>query len=81
MESVLIMCNKSPFGTNSAIEAIRLGAGFIALGELLDCKIFLYGEAVLSMKRGLNSTKIGLDSFLSFIFDRIYRIYLIHFFS
>ena len=63
MESVLILCNKSPFGTNSVNEAIRLGSGFIALGELLDCKIFLYGEAVLAMKKGLKPELIGLDSF------------------
>ena len=63
MESILIMCNKSPFGTNSAIEAIRLGAGFVALGEMLDCKVFLFGEAVLAMKKTINPTQIGVDSF------------------
>lgn len=63
MESVLIMCNKSPFGTNSVYEAIRLGSGFVALGEMLDCKIFLYGEAVLAMKKTLQPTKIGIDAF------------------
>ncbi len=63
MESILILCNKSPFGTNSVIEAIRLGSGFIALGEMLDCKIFLYGDAVLAMKKNLKPSKIGVDSF------------------
>lgn len=63
MESVLILCNKSPFGTNSAYEAIRLGAGFIALGEMLDCKIILYGDAVLAMHKNLDASKIGMDAF------------------
>ena len=63
MESVLIMCNKSPFGTNLVNEAIRLGAGFIALGEMLDCKVFLYGEAVLAMSKHLKPEKIGMDSY------------------
>ena len=63
MDSILILCNKSPFGTNSVAEAIRLGAGFIELGEMLDCKVILYGEAVLAMNKSLDASKIGLDSF------------------
>ena len=63
MESVLVMCNRGPFGSNSAYEAIRLGAGFMGLGEDINCKILFHGDAVLSVKKNLNSNKIGMDSY------------------
>ncbi|QEE15316.1 DsrE family protein [Promethearchaeum syntrophicum] len=63
MESVLVMCNSGPFGTNSTYESIRLGSGFMGLGEDINCKILFYGDAVLSVKKNLNSGKIGMDSF------------------
>ena len=63
MESVLVMCNRGPFGTNSAYESIRLGSGFMGLGEDINCKILFYGDAVLSVKKNLNSSKIGMDSY------------------
>ncbi|WP_371806333.1 DsrE family protein [Candidatus Lokiarchaeum ossiferum] len=62
MDSVLILCNKSPFGSNSAYEAIRLGAGYLGLGEDIDCKVLLYGDAVLTVKNNLMVEKIGMDS-------------------
>jgi sulfur relay (sulfurtransferase) DsrF/TusC family protein len=63
MDSVLVMCNRGPFGSNSAYEAIRLGAGFMGLGEEINCKILFHGDAVLSVKKNLNSNKIGMDSY------------------
>lgn len=63
MESVLVMCNRSPFGTNSAYESIRLGSGFMGLGEDINCKILFYGDAVLAVRKNLNSGKIGMDSY------------------
>ena len=63
MDSVLVMCNRGPFGNNSANEAIRLGSGFMGLGEDINCKILFYGDAVLSVKKNLNSGKIGMDSY------------------
>jgi sulfur relay (sulfurtransferase) DsrF/TusC family protein len=62
MESVLILCDKGPFGTNSAYEAIRLGAGFLGLGEDIDCKVIFYGDAVLMMKNNLAQDQIGMDT-------------------
>ena len=62
MDSVLILCDKSPFGSNSAYEAIRLGAGYLGLGEDIDCKVLLYGDAVLTVKNNLVIEKIGMDS-------------------
>ena len=62
MESILIICDSGPFGSNSANEAIRLGSGFLGLGEDVDCKIILMGDAVLFMKNNLQSELIGMDS-------------------
>ena len=63
MDSVLVICNRGPFGSNSAYEAIRLGSGFMGLGEDINCKILFYGDSVLSVKKNLNSSKIGMDSY------------------
>ena len=62
IESVLILCDKGPFGTNSASEAVRLGSGFIGLGEDVDCKVIFMGDAVLNMKNNLDADQIGMDS-------------------
>jgi len=62
MESVCIICDKSPFGTNTANEALRLAAGFLALGDTLQCKLVLVNDAVFLVKKGLDAKKIGTDS-------------------
>ena len=62
MESVLILCDKGPFGTNPVFEAMRLGSGFLALGEDVDCKIVLMGDAVLFMRNNLSQDSLGMDS-------------------
>ena len=61
MKSILIMCKNSPFGTNSALEAIRLGAGFMGVGEDINCKIVFSGDAVLTMRKNLSPSIIGMD--------------------
>ena len=62
MESDLILCDKSPFGSNSSYEAIRLGSGYMGLGEDIDCKILLYGDAVLTVRNNLVAEKLDVDS-------------------
>lgn len=62
MDSVMILCDKGPFGTNAVFEAMRLGSGFLALGEDVDCKIALIGDAVLFMRKNLNHESLGMDS-------------------
>ncbi len=61
MESILIICDKGPFGTNTTNEAIRLGSGFLGLGEDVDCKIVFMGDAVLFMKNNLKPEILGID--------------------
>ena len=63
VESVVIICDKSPIGRNSAIEAIRLGSGFMGLGEEIDCKIVFTGDAVYFLNKHADPTAIGMDSY------------------
>ena len=46
VESVVIISDQAPIGKNSVVEAIRIGSGFTALGEIIDCKIVFTGDAV-----------------------------------
>ncbi len=62
MESVLIISDKGPFGTNTTNEAIRLGSGLMGLGEDVDVKIILTDDAVLFFKNNLNPEPLGMDS-------------------
>ena len=62
IESVVIISDRSPVGINSASEAIRLGSGFVALGELIDCKIIYTGDAVYILSKSAHPEAVGLDS-------------------
>ncbi|MHA2008398.1 MAG: DsrE family protein [Promethearchaeota archaeon] len=60
--SVVVISDQSPIGKNSAIEAIRIGSGFTALGEHIDCKIVLTGNAVYLFNKNCNPEAVGMDS-------------------
>jgi len=62
VESVVIISDQSPIGKNSAVEAIRIGSGFTALGEFIDCKIILTGNAVFLFNKSCNPETVGMDS-------------------
>ncbi|MFW9896942.1 MAG: DsrE family protein [Candidatus Thorarchaeota archaeon] len=62
VESVVVISDQSPIGKNSAIEAIRIGSGFTALGEFIDCKIVLTGNAVYLFNKSCNPEAVGMDS-------------------
>ena len=62
IESVVIISDQSPIGKNSAIEAIRIGSGFTALGEFIECKIVLTGNAVYLFNKSCNPEAVGMDS-------------------
>ena len=62
-KSVVIISDRAPVGINSAAEAIRLGSGFVALGEIIDCKIVYMGDAVYILSKETNPVAVGLDSF------------------
>ena len=62
VESVVIVTEQSPIGKNSAAEAIRIGSGFVALGEFIDCKIVFTGDSVYLLNKNAKPTAVGVDS-------------------
>lgn len=62
VESVVIICDQSPIGKNSAVESIRLGSGFVALGEYIECQVVFMGDAVYLLHKNANPEIVGLDS-------------------
>ncbi len=63
IKSVVIIVDQSPVGKNSAREALRLAAGFLGLGEEIDCKVVLMGDAVYFVNKNADPTVVGVDSF------------------
>jgi sulfur relay (sulfurtransferase) DsrF/TusC family protein len=63
VKSVVIISDQSPIGKNSAVEAIRIGSGFTALGEFIDCKIVFMGDAVYLFNKNCDPETVGMDSF------------------
>jgi sulfur relay (sulfurtransferase) DsrF/TusC family protein len=62
IESVVIIADQSPMGKNSAIEAIRIGSGFVALGEFVNCQIVFTGDAVYLLNKNAKPEVIGMDT-------------------
>ena len=62
VQSVVIISDQSPIGRNSAVEAIRIGSGFTALGEYIDCKIVFMGDAVYLFNKNCDPEAVGMDS-------------------
>ncbi len=63
IKSVAILCDRSPIGKNSVREALRLGAGFMGLGEEIICKVILMGDAVHLLSKTAKPTSVGVDSY------------------
>jgi len=61
IESVVIITDQSPMGKNSALEAIRIGSGFVALGEYVNCQIVFMGDAVYLLNKNVKPEAIGMD--------------------
>jgi len=61
IKSILILCDSSPIGKNSAVEAIRLGSGFVALGEEIPCEIVFMGDAVYLFNKNADPTTLNMD--------------------
>ena len=67
VKSVIIITDSNPVGKNSAVEAIRLGSGFMGLGEDITCKIVFRGDAILTLSKTVDPTKLGMNSFAEHI--------------
>ncbi|MBA7688589.1 hypothetical protein ES703_97074 [subsurface metagenome] len=61
VESVVVISDQSPIGRNSAVEAIRIGSGFTALGEFIDCKIVFTGDAVYLFNKNCEPEAVGMN--------------------
>ncbi|MHA1882020.1 MAG: DsrE family protein [Candidatus Thorarchaeota archaeon] len=62
MESILILCDKSPFGTNLTAEAIRITSGFLGLGPTIDCNLVFDEDAVYFLSKEINVDKLNVDT-------------------
>ena len=62
VKSVVILCEDSPIGKNSAIEAIRMGAGIMAVGDLEECKIIFMGDSVYFLSKNFDPEKVSKDA-------------------
>ena len=61
VKSVVILCEDSPIGKNSALEAIRMGAGIMAVGDLEECKIIFMGDSVYFLSKNFDPEKVNMD--------------------
>jgi len=62
VKSVVILCEDSPIGKNSAVEAIRMGAGIMAVGDLDECKIIFMGDSVYFLSKKFDPEKVNMDA-------------------
>ena len=62
VKSVVILCEDSPIGKNSAVEAIRMGAGITAVGDLEECKIIFMGDSVYFLSKHFDPEKVNRDA-------------------
>ena len=61
VESVVIITDQSPVGKNSAAEAIRIGSGFVALGEYISCQVVFNGDAIYLLNKNAKPNAVGMD--------------------
>ena len=61
VKSVVIICEDSPIGKNSAIEAIRMGSGITAVGDLDECKIVFMGDSVYILSKHFDPEKLNIE--------------------
>ncbi|MFX1570582.1 MAG: DsrE family protein [Promethearchaeota archaeon] len=67
VNSVVIICEDSPFGKNSVVESIRMAAGILAVGDIELCKVILLKDAVYFLSKYLNPSALNLDSFTNIL--------------
>ena len=62
VKSVVILCEDSPIGKNSALEAIRMAAGIMAVGDLDECKIVFIGDSVYFLSKNFDPEKVNMEN-------------------
>lgn len=61
VKSVVIICEDSPIGKNSNVEAVRMGAGITVMGDIQDCKIVFMGDSVYFLSTNVKPEAINMD--------------------
>ena len=61
VQSIVILCEDSPFGKNSVTESIRLASGLLAVGDIKLCKVIFMGDAVYFLNKNLNPNALNVD--------------------
>lgn len=61
VKSVVIICEDSPIGKNSNVEAVRMGAGITVMGDIQDCKIVFMGDSVYFLSKNVKPEAINMD--------------------
>lgn len=62
VKSVVILCEDSPIGKNSALETIRMAAGIMAVGDLDECKIVFIGDSVYFLSKNFDPEKVNMET-------------------
>ncbi|MHA2392123.1 MAG: DsrE family protein [Promethearchaeota archaeon] len=61
VNSIVIICEDSPFGKNSAMESVRMAAGILAVGDIEECKVVFMNDAVYFLSKNLKPQTIKSD--------------------
>lgn len=61
--SIIILCEDSPFGKNSAVETIRMATGLLAIGDIDNCKVVFLRDSIYFLSQRLNPEALGVDKF------------------
>jgi sulfur relay (sulfurtransferase) DsrF/TusC family protein len=69
VNSIVLICEDSPFGKNSVVESIRMATGILAVGDIDDCKVILLNDAVYFLSKNLSPESLEVDPF-----DNIMRL-------
>lgn len=63
VNSVVIICEESPFGKDSVVESFRMATGLLAVGDIEDVKIILMKDAVYFLNKRLDPVAINANEF------------------
>lgn len=63
VNSIIILCEDSPIGKNSAVESIHMATRLLAVGDIDECKVIFVGDAVYFLNKNLNPAALNIDSF------------------
>lgn len=62
VKSIVIMCDQSPIGKNTAAESLRFASGLISLSDL-EMKVVFIDDAVYFFNKNINPKAVNRDDF------------------